>query len=410
MSDWLNMLRGLLNFGLRERVEAYEQVKHPILGNYCRLDNKAECCPLACSVSKSALYGEPWKFDKDGKGKKRSAFEMQCATLPQLKIARPWYKRINAQVIQQTLRQLDTAFQNFFKHDRGYPKPKRRSNARSFSYPPGAGIKIKGNRIYLPGIGWMRFFLSRQIPDGFNIRTVTVRRKSDGWYISVRLEDKSVPITPTKTSNEIETALGADVGIRKLVALSSGETIPNPRFSKQVAKRRRRLHRAASRKKKGSKNRRKSYQQIGRLEQRVENQRNDYHWKVANCLVRQADCIVFEDLNIRGMTARCKPKVDPETGKYLHNGQAAKAGLNRAILDASWYGLKQKVKAVAAKSGAIILDVRPRHSSQECHQCGYISPTNRDKEKFLCESCGHYEDADTQASRVLLARGLKERR
>ncbi|OWY64959.1 transposase [cyanobacterium TDX16] len=408
MSDWLNMLRGLYNFGLRERIEAYEQVKYPMLGNYCRLDNRAECCPLTCSLSKSALHGEPWKLDKDGKGKKRSAFEMQCVTLPQLKIARPWYKQINAQVIQQTLRQLDTAFQNFFKHGRGYPKPKRRSHFRSFSYPPGAGVKIKGNRIYLPGTGWMRFFLSRQIPDGFSIRTVTVRRKSDGWYISVRLEDKNVPLPPTKTSPDVATALGADVGIRKLVALSSGETIQNPRFSKRVEKRRRRLHRAASRQKKGSKNRQKSYQQIGRLEQRVENQRNDYQWKVANRLVRQADCIVFEDLNIRGMTARCKPKVDPETGRYLHNGQAAKAGLNRAILDASWYGLKQKVKAVAAKSGAIVLDVPPRHSSQECRECGYISPTNRDKEKFLCESCGHYEDADIQASRVLLARGLKE--
>jgi len=252
------------------------------------------------------------------------------------------YKQINAQVIQQTLRQLDTAFQNFFKHNRGYPKPKRRSHFRSFSYPPGAGIKIQGNRIYLPGIGWARFFLSRQILEGFNIRTVTVRRKLDGWYISVRLEDKAVPLAPIKTIEEIGTVLGADVGIRKLVALSSGEIIPNPRFGKQSEKRRRRLHRAASRKKKGSKNRRKSYSKLGRLEQRVENQRNDYHWKVSNQLVRQADCIVFEDLNIRGMTARCKPKVEPKTGKYLHNGQAAKSGLNRAILDASWYGLSKK--------------------------------------------------------------------
>lgn len=408
MSDWLNMLRGLYNFALRERIEAYEQVKAPVLGNYCQVDNKAECCPLTCSISKSASYGEPWKFDKEGKGKRRSAFEIQCATLPELKTARPWYKRINAQVIQQTLRQLDVAFQNFFNHDRGYPKFKRRSHFRSFSYPPGAGVKIQNNRIYLPGIGWMRFFLSRLIPTGFGIRTVTIRRKSDGWYISVRLEDKAVPSVPVKQPEEIKTAIGADVGIRKLVALSSGETIENPRFGKRVEKRRRRLYRAACRKKLGSKNRRHCYQKLGRLEQRVEHQRIDYHWKVANRIVRQADCIVLEDLNIRGMTARCKPKVDSETGKYLHNGQAAKAGLNRAILDASWYGLKQKVKAVAAKSGVIVLDVQPRHSSQECSCCGYVSPANRDKEKFLCENCAHYADADIQASGVLLMRGLRE--
>ncbi len=107
------------------------------------------------------------------------------------------------------------------------------------------------------------------------------------------------------------------------------------------------------------------------------------------------------------MTARCKPKKDSETGKYLHNNQAAKSGLNKAILDAAWGELKLKTKAVAEKSGKLVLEVDPKHSSQECSHCGYISPTHRDKEKFLCESCGHYDDADVQAAVNILNRGLK---
>jgi putative transposase len=148
MAHWLDMLRGLYNFALRERIEAYGQVKAPVMGDFCPLDNQAECCPLSCSVSKSTLYAYPWKVDKDGNHKRRSAFEMQCASLPEMKASRPWYKRVNAQATQQTLRQLDTAFKNFFEHGQGYPAFKRRSRFRSFSYPPGV-VKLDHNRVYL---------------------------------------------------------------------------------------------------------------------------------------------------------------------------------------------------------------------------------------------------------------------
>ncbi len=107
------------------------------------------------------------------------------------------------------------------------------------------------------------------------------------------------------------------------------------------------------------------------------------------------------------MTARCKPKQD-EFGKYIANGAAAKAGLNKAILDASWGELKQKVRTLSEKAGVIFHEVNPRFSSQECSCCGYISPTNRSCEKFLCESCGYLADADVDAAIVIRQRGLDE--
>jgi putative transposase len=125
-------------------------------------------------------------------------------------------------------------------------------------------------------------------------------------------------------------------------------------------------------------------------------------------MLRIADCLIFEDLNIKGMMARCSPKLNPDTGKYLHNRQAQKSGLNRAIGDAAWGKLKQKVKQVAAKSGVLVHEINPKHTSQECSCCGYISPTNRDKERFLCESCGWIADADIDAAVVIQQRGLKE--
>lgn len=176
MFEWLNMLRSQYNFCLRDRIEAYEQVKSPVLGEFCRLDNQGVCCPLTCSLNKSATIGYPWTKD----GKRRSALAQQDANLPTLKAERPWYKRINADVLQMNLRRLDNAFKNFFNESKGYPKFKTRSKFRSFSYKP-SQVKIESNWVYLPGIGKMRFYLSRRLASGFNIRTVTVRYKSDGW-------------------------------------------------------------------------------------------------------------------------------------------------------------------------------------------------------------------------------------
>lgn len=401
MEKHLEMLRLQYNFRIRERTEAYEQASTPVLGNYCDLRTNAQCCPLTCSVSKNALYGDPWT----SKGKKRGALAQQDADLPNLKRERPWYKSIQHHILQQMLRRVENAFQRFFKGEGGYPKPKRRGKYRSFSYPPG-DVRFEGNKVRLPGIGWCRFFQSRLFPDGFATRTVTVRSKADGWYLSVQLSDETVPEPPTPDA--IKTAIGVDLGIKKLASVSTGDLITNPQFAKVSQRRRQLLARRASRKKKGSARRRKAYSALARLEQRVERQRTDYHWKVAHRLVRSADCILFEDLNIKGMMARCKPKKDPESGKYLHNGQAAKRGLNRAIGDAAWGELKQKVKAVAAKSGILVHEINPKYTSQECSYCGYTSPTNRDKEKFLCESCGWIADADIDAAVVIRQRGLEE--
>ncbi|MGK7875027.1 MAG: RNA-guided endonuclease InsQ/TnpB family protein [Xenococcaceae cyanobacterium] len=406
LNQHIEMLRLQYNFRVRERTEAYRQASEPVLGNYCDLRTDAECCPLTCSVSKNALYGNPWtKPDKKtGKVKKRSAKAQQDADLVNLKQQRPWYKRIQHHVLQQMIARVDAAFKRFFQGLGKYPKPKRRGKFRSFCYPP-PDVRFSGNKVRLPGIGWMRFYQSRPFPAGFELRTVTVKRRADGFYLVVQLRDDTVPELPVP--NEIKTAIGVDLGIKKLASLSNGEVIANPQFYKQVQRRRARLHRAASRKKRGSKNRRQAYQRLAKFEQTVASRREDYHWKQANYLVSLGDLIVFEDLNTKGMMGRCKPKTDPQTGKYLHNGQAAKSGLNKAIADAAWGGFQQKVRVKAERWGKLVIEINPKYSSQECSQCGYVSPTNRNCEKFLCENCGHYADADLDAAVVIRERGLQ---
>jgi putative transposase len=403
MNDWLNMLRAFYNFCLRDRIEAYEQSRSPVMGNYSRLDNLGECCPLACSVSKSATVGYPWS----SKNQKRSAGHQQSSYLPELKILRPWYKEIDANVQQMNLRRLNAAFAKFFDGQGGYPKFKTKSKFHSFSYVPGQ-VKIEGSKVRLPGIGWMRFYLSRHLPEGFAIRTVTIRRKNEGWYLSVRLENKDVPNIELIDTSQVKTVIAADLGINKLCSLSNGEIIANPSYAKNLERRKSITQRRASRKVKGSKNRAKAYQKLAKTDHKIANQRADYQWKIANKLCRLGDAIIFENLNIKGMMARCQPKQCLKTGRYLKNNQAQKKELNRVIADAAWGELKLKTKAVAAKLGLIVTEVDPRFSSQQCSCCGHTDKANRNKERFLCTECGYIEDADVQASYNLLERGLKQ--
>ncbi len=418
MANWLSMLRSHYNFCLRDRIEAYEQVKSPKLGNYSDVKTKAPCCPLTCSISDKSQLGNPFKKS----GKKRNAYEMQSSELPFLKKARPWYKKIHSTVLQQNLRRLEMAFGNFFD-GRGYPKFKTRQRFKSFSYPPNQ-VKLKENKIYLPSIGWMKFFESRNIPDGFQLKTVTVRSLADGWYVSIRIENKDIPQSkpqdleqvrnapPLSTLNSIQggsavkNIVGCDLGIKKLLALSNGELIENPQFEKRLSKRKTIRQRRASRKKKGSSNQKKAYAKLARVDQNIVNQREDYQWKIAHHLARLAEVIVLEDLNIQGMIKKCRAKQD-ENGKFLKNGQSAKRALNRLIRDCSWGNLKAKIKSVAEKFGLICVDVNPKFTSQKCSHCGHIDKKNRNKERFLCLNCGFFSDADIQASINIGIKGLK---
>lgn len=400
MRRWLAMLRSHYNFGLRDRMEAYEQVTQPKLGNYCVLRTQAECCPLTSCISKNSNLGEPFRVN----GKKRNAYEMQSSELPSLKKARPWYQKVHSTVLQQNLKRLDTAFKNFFEGKK-YPKFKTRQRFKSFSYAP-KQVKIEGNKIYLPSIGWMGFFQCRKIPDGFSIKGVSVRQKADGWYVALTLEDKSVPEPQPKDLAQVKTVISGDLGVRKLLALSTGELILNPQFEKRLERRKTIRQRRASRRRRGSNNQKVAYQQVARIDQKIVNQREDYQWKVGHHLVRLADVIVLEDLNIQGMMQKCRAKQD-ENGKFLKNGQSAKRALNRLLRDCSWGNLISKIESVAEKFGSIVLKVNPQFTSQTCSNCGHCDKENRKKERFLCLNCGFLADADVQASLNIGNKGLK---
>jgi putative transposase len=119
---------------------------------------------------------------------------------------------------------------------------------------------------------------------------------------------------------------------------------------------------------------------------------------------RNVDVIALEDLNISGMMRRCKVKND--NGRFLKNGQSRKKGLNRSISDAGWGELILKIEYLAVKQGKITVKINPKHSSQECRNCGHIDKSNRDGEKFICVECGYHEHADIGAAKTIRDRAL----
>ena len=287
MSNWVDMLRSHYNWCLNDRTAQYSQ--QFVQGNYCKIKTKSEACPLTTCVSKNGATGNPWKnpkVDKEGKVKnpRRSAGDIQITALPALKTARPWLAGIDSTVLQQNVKRLDVAYKNFFEGG-GFPKFKNRSNFTSFTFV--MGVKIQGSKIYLPKLGWMRFYNSRPIPDGFTIKACAVRKRQKGWYVSVRIEDESVPDYLAKSLKDAVKVIGCDMGITKLVHLSDGCQIENPKFSTtKKAKRTLKIRqRRVSRKAKGSKNRKKAAKRVGLFHQKVSHKRQAYHWKVANKIV-----------------------------------------------------------------------------------------------------------------------------
>lgn len=422
LEEWQHLVGYVQNRSLGDRIYSYSKTfvegaycdlyakqEINIEHLYCDIETKAICSPIYCSVNKSASLGTPWKENNPNlwRGKKeglqqkefnprRSALEMHSSWLPDLKSERPEYKQVYSNVLQQALRNVDKASSNFFAGRAEFPNFNFHIDV-TFEFTPG-DVTIYNRYITFPKIGKMRFFKSREIPESWEIRTVTISRSFDGWYVAILLRDSSVPDIVLKRIEEIETIQGADVGIKKLVSLRDGTIIPNPQLFKKFERRLGIRQRRVTRKKKGSWNRKKALLLVRRLHQQIRRLREDYQWKTGNKIAVGADVTVFESLKIKNMIARCKQKKDPATGKYLKNGQKRKSALNKAISDAAWYSLRIKTEHQAKKLGNWVVTINPRHTSQECSECHYIAPDNRDGEKFICSMCGHHDDADVNAA------------
>jgi putative transposase len=291
-----------------------------------------------------------------------------------------WLKETYSQALQMTCRNLSQAYINFFEKRAKYPRFKKKSSEQSIQFPQ--GVRIEGEKIQIPRIGKVRFVQDRTFEG--KMKTVTVRKKPSGrYFVSILVDDGQPEPTPSTHGRVI----GLDLGLTTFVATSEGSKFnkPNIKRYEQLLKRR---QRHLARKRKGSKGRDKARIQVAKVYEKIQNVRKDFLHKLSTKLVNENQVLVFEDLNVKGMTQNhC---------------------LAKAIQDSSWSTFVTMCQYKARWTGKVVLKVdRWFPSSQLCHRCYHQQKLSLSDRFWTCSKCGERHDRDVNASINLREEGKR---
>ncbi|AOY78666.1 transposase [Moorena producens JHB] len=355
---WLEMLRHQYNYLLADRFSWYEQ-------NRCSIN----ACPLICHLRD--LRDNPDYFS-------------QKRTLPQLKQDRPWYSDIHAHVLQDCVKRVDLAFKRYLKGDSlgkksGRPRFKGKGRYRSLTFPSLGKDPVKGNQLKLPKFGWVKMIYHRPIPEGFKIKTATITKKADGIYVTLSIQDDTVPevIPIDRVSNPV----GIDMGLKSFLIKSDGTDVEIPQYYRKAQKRLKKNQKAVSRSKKGSNNRKKAVVKLGKAHKKVADTRKDFHFKIAKDLLDNHDLVAHEKLNIKGL---------------------AKTRMAKSVLDAGWGQFLSILSVKAENAGLMTVAVNPSNTSQNCSNCGKKVPKKLKDRVHSCPHCKYTADRDVNAAKNIL--------
>jgi len=363
----------------------------------------AGCCRLVYNLGLEQRR-DHWRRHKEATGKSINWYS-QKNELPALKKDFTFLSEVPSHCLQMALKDLDTAYQNFYAGRAGYPKPRRRGLDDSFRFPDPMQFHLGANWLVVPKFGRrsndggkLRIRAHRKVKG--RIKTITIIRNGRHWYACLT-SMREVPDRKPKARRL--RAVGIDRGVTSPVVTSDAIFLGSATEAEAERNKAARLAQAVARKKKGSANRLKAVQRLAQHKAKMARRRKDAAHKISHDLVKNHDVIVLEDLKTRAMTRSGKGTIDAP-GRNVRQ----KAGLNREILDRGWGMLGEMIAYKAAWAGKRVIAVAPHYSSQECACCGYVSEMNRPSQaSFACVSCGHQAHADVNAARVIRARGIQ---
>jgi putative transposase len=317
--------------------------------------------------------------------------------LPSGRVA-PWLREAPAHPLQQTLKDLERAYRNFFEKRADFPRFKKKGMKDSFRYPDPKQIKLEqGNsRVFLPKLGWLRYRMSREALG--ELRNATVSLSAGKWFVSIQTEREVEQPVPGAT-----TAVGIDLGVARFATLPDGTFYAPLSSFRKHERRLARYQRAMRRKVKFSNNWKKAKARVQRMHARIGNARRDYLHQCSTTISKNHAMVCIEDLQVKNMS-RSASGTKEAPGKNVR----AKAGLNKSILDQGWAEFRRQLDYKLAWNGGWLIAVPPRNTSRTCPECGHVAAENRATQaRFHCVACGYEANADVVGAINILARGME---
>lgn len=329
---------------------------------------------------------------------RKFSFASQCREVTMLRAEMDWLRACPVHTLQQALKDLDRAYQNWWAGRAEAPTPRKKGLSDSFRFPDSREIKVErtgrsSGRIKLPKLGWVRLRGWYAIPG--DICNATVSRRAGQWHVAVQWEQEAAePAESTLPS------VGIDRGIAVFAALSDGTSIAPVNLGKKALRSLRKAQRNLARKRRGSANRRKAVRRVAKIQLRVANARKDFLHKVSTDIAKNHGIVVVEALQVQNMSASAKGTAEAP-GKNVRQ----KAGLNRAILDQGWSMFSRFLGYKLADRGGRLIEVPAAYTSQTCAECGFVDAASRlDQVRFACTGCGREANADMNAAINILRR------
>ena len=333
---------------------------------------------------------DEWTSHKKSLGK----FD-QKREIPPLREQIPAFKDVNTAVLQDVIGRVDKAFQGFFRRVKrgetpGYPRFQGSHRYQSFTHPQASTTSWTERRIRIPSFGWIRWKPWKSLVDLGNVKTLTVRRRVDGWFITLSCEvqkPKDLPATGQ--------AIGIDIGLKEQVVTSEGEALGDLKALKAKELQVRKAQQRLSQKTKGSNRYRKARQILARRSLDLTRARKANLDRITRKLVNENDVIAVEDLDVVSLT-NLGHKI-PVIGRGMRrNWKHVEPGL-----------LIHMLTYKAEEAGRRVVKVDPRGTTQECSGCGKTVPKNLSVRVHDCPHCGLVLDRDHNAARVVLKRSLR---
>lgn len=389
-------------------MKTYKYRIYPTKSQLGRLENTFSMCRYLFNWS---LEERKTAYEKQGKS---LSYGYQQNKLPGLKKERPWFKGVYSQVLQNVLKRVDRSYQNFFrrvkekKEKPGFPKFKKKGQWYSITYPQFIKSPERG-KITIPKIGKLKIIYHRPIPIIGLVKTLTIKKDGGKWFACFSVE---IPEKKVELKQDLSKSIGIDLGLIDYYYGSDGLHVPVPKYFRKQENRLKKHQKRFQKIRdeyKGKERPRKYYKLLKALQKihfRISSQREDFIHKQANRLLRDFDIIIHEDLQIKNMIRRPRPKQD-ETGKYVSNRASIKAGLNKSINDVGWYKFLQILKYKAFSMGKTVIAIDPKKTSQICSGCGKTVEKTLSERTHICPYCDLILPRDYNSALYIKSLGLE---